>query len=79
MADGETFSNIDGFKQIALRNPEQVTRNIFNQVLTYATGATISFADRSEIDQMVEALAEHDYGFRSLIHAVVQSDIFLSK
>ncbi|MBT7864944.1 MAG: DUF1588 domain-containing protein, partial [Opitutales bacterium] len=79
MADGETFSNIDGFKQIALRNPEQITRNILNQVLTYATGATISFADRSEIDQVVEALADDDYGFRSLIHAAVQSDIFLSK
>jgi len=48
-------------------------------VMTYATGAEIEFGDRREIDQIVEMLEEDEYGFRSLIHAVTQSDIFLSK
>ena len=47
--------------------------------MTYSTGAEIEFADRREIDEIVEGLSEDDYGFRSLIHAVTQSDIFLSK
>ena len=79
MPDGESFDNIVGFKQLALADTEQIARNLVNQVTTYATGAEIEFADRREIDQIVKALAEDGYGFRSLIHAVAQSDIFLSK
>ena len=79
MADGQPFEDIEGFKKIVLADPEQITRNVLKQVLTYATGAEIEFGDRREIDAMVTNLAEHGYGFRSLIHAATQSDIFLSK
>jgi len=47
--------------------------------MTYATGAEIQFADRREIDQIVQALEDDNFGFRSLIHSVAQSHIFLSK
>lgn len=47
--------------------------------MTYATGAEIEFADRREVDQIVENLEGENYGFRSLVHAVTQSDVFLSK
>ena len=77
--NGKAFKDIYGFKEIALSDTDQITRNLVNQVMTYATGAEIEFADRREIDQIVEGLSEDDYGFRSLIHAVTQSDIFLSK
>ncbi len=79
MPDGRTFRDIKGFKELALSDVEQIARNLVNQVMTYATGAEIQFADRREIDQIVDALEEDEYGFRSLIHAVTQSDVFLSK
>jgi len=79
MRDGSSFENIVGFKELALSNTEQIARNLTNQVTMYATGAEIQFADRREIDQIVQVLANDDYGFRSLIHAVTQSGIFLSK
>ena len=79
MSDGKSFRNIVGFKELALSDTEQIARNLVNQVTMYATGAEIEFADRREIDQIVEALADDNYGFRSLIHAVTQSRIFLSK
>ena len=79
MPDGKSFENVVGFKELALSDTEQIARNLVNQVTMYATGAEIEFADRREVDQIVEALADDNYGFRSLIHAVTQSDIFLSK
>ncbi len=79
MHDGRSFSDIEGFKKLALSDTEQIARNLVNQVMTYATGAEIEFADRREIDQIVSELSKEDYGFRSLIHAVAQSEIFLSK
>lgn len=77
--DGRSFKNIEGFKALALSDLDQIAGNVVRQVITYATGAEITFADRREINRIVEALSQEGYGFRSLIHAVAQSEIFLSK
>jgi len=79
MPDGRSFKDIDGFKKLAISDAEQIARNLVNQVTTYATGAEIEFADRREVERIVADLTKDNYGFRSLIHAVTQSDIFLSK
>ena len=77
--DGRSFQDVEGFKALALSEIDKIAGNMVKQVITYATGAEITFADRREINRMVEALGAEDYGFRSLIHAVTQSNIFLSK
>lgn len=77
--DRGAFQDIDGFKEIILREPEQIARNLLQKTLTYATGAGIEFADRREIETMVDKLKRDDYGFRSIIHAAATSSIFLEK
>jgi hypothetical protein len=47
--------------------------------LTYATGGAPVSADKSEIESIVRAVRPKDYGFRSLVHEVVQSRLFQSK
>jgi hypothetical protein len=79
LPDGSTFRDIKDFKKLVLSHPDQIARNLVHQVMTYATGAEIQFADRREIDQIVQALEDDNFGFRSLIHSVAQSHIFLSK
>ena len=79
LPDGRSFEGIDGFKAMILAEPDQIARNLLEKTLVYATGASIEFADRREIDAMVADLARDNYGFRSIIHAAVQSDIFLEK
>jgi len=83
-ADGETpegqrFQNIDDYKQAILKDPDQLTRNLAEKLIVYATGAEISFADRAVVDQIVRDVRARNHGFRSLIHAVIQSPIFLEK
>lgn len=78
-ADGPSFDNVDGFKRMILAKPDQIARNLLEKTLVYATGASIEFADRREIDALVADLAHDQYGFRSIIHAAVQSSIFLEK
>jgi hypothetical protein len=36
-------------------------------------------ADRSDVNRIVADVASHGSGFRDLIHAVVQSDLFRNK
>tara|TARA_B110000037_G_scaffold212633_1_gene265602 strand:+ start:2103 stop:4472 length:2370 start_codon:yes stop_codon:yes gene_type:complete len=79
LPNGKSFSDVEGFKAMVLEHPDKIAKNVVEKVLTYATGASIEFADRREIKQIVKDLEDHEYGFRSLIHACVQSDIFLSK
>ena len=67
------------FKQLLLTEREQVLRSLAGKLLTYATGAGIRFSDRPEVERLTRAVADSDFGLRTLVHAVVQSDLFRSK
>ena len=38
MPDGQTFANIDEFKQLLLKDKDQLARALTEKLLTYATG-----------------------------------------
>jgi hypothetical protein len=83
-ADGETaegarFNDINDYKQLVLKDPDQLTRNLAEKLIIYSTGAEISFADRAVVEQIVRDVKNRNHGFRSLIHAVIQSPVFLYK
>lgn len=75
--DGKPFKNIDDYKKLLLADKDQIARNITRNLMIYATGADIQYADREVIEQIVGTLRKRDYGFQTLIHEVVQSRVFL--
>jgi len=77
--DGETFAGIRDYKRLLMKHEDKVARNFLNQLITYATGAEVQFADRDERDQILEAARARGYGLRQMIHALVQSEIFRNK
>jgi hypothetical protein len=79
MADGAKFENIDQFKKLLLRDPDQLARALATKLLTYATGGAPEPADRPQIDAIVASLRDKNYGLRSLVHEVVQSELFRRK
>lgn len=78
-ADGRKFEDIDQYKQLLLADKDQLARNLTQKVLIYATGGDIQFADREVVEQIVATLRSKNYGFRTLIHEIVQSRVFLNK
>jgi mono/diheme cytochrome c family protein len=78
-ADGRAFRNIEEYKQILLRDKDQLARNLATKLIIYSTGADIQFSDREVIEQLVAKSRADGYGFRSLLHDVVQSRLFLYK
>lgn len=76
---GQAFANIDEYKQLLLKDPDQLARNLVQKTITYATGAEPQFADRVTVEKIVRDLRERNAGFRSLLHAVIQSPVFLRK
>lgn len=79
MSNGESFQDIQQFKSLLMQQRDQVARNVAHQLVMFATGAAISFADRPVIESILERSREQHYGMRTLIHEIVQSPLFLRK
>lgn len=79
LPDGRAFNDIIDLRKHLLADPDQIARNLTQQLLTYATGAELSYADRREISQMVAESKLQKHGVRSLIHTISLSALFQSK
>ncbi|MBS0261218.1 MAG: DUF1592 domain-containing protein [Planctomycetes bacterium] len=79
LADGRAFQNIDELKRLLLSDPDAIARALARRLVTYATGAPPTTADDPQIDALVTAARQQNYGFRTLVHAVIQSDLFRRK
>ncbi len=79
MPDGTRFADIHEFKKILLRDETQLARNVATQLVTYATGAPVRFSDRGEIEKILARAQPSQFGIRTLILEVVQSELFLRK
>ena len=77
--DGKPFTTIKDFKKLLLEKSDEVTISLTGKLGTYATGAGISFADRSEIEKIAQRTKGKGGGFRTLIHEIVQSPLFQNK
>ena len=76
---GQTFADIRELRKVIAQNPAQLARGVTRHLVTYATGAPATRLDQPAIDAIVAASAKDNHGLRSLIHGVVQSDLFRSK
>jgi hypothetical protein len=79
LVDGRSFRDIDEYKELILEDKDQLARNLATKLLSYGTGASPNPLDNSEIDNIVTRVREKNYGFKSLIHAIVQSPLFQRK
>ncbi len=77
--DGREFADIYELKTILVGEEKLLAKNMTNQLVTYATGAPVSFGDRPEVEQILEKSEYSGYGIRTLIHQIVQSELFLHK
>ena len=56
-----------------------MARNFISQLVVYSTGGEIEFADRKDVAQIVGDLKDERYPIRTMIHEVVNSDLFRSR
>jgi hypothetical protein len=79
MWDGRRFRDIREFKQLLLQDEKLIARNLARQLVIYATGAPVRFSDRAAIEGILERAGVRDYGVRTLVDEIVQSELFLQK
>lgn len=77
--DGRTFRHLPDFKNLLLDQKDQFTRHLTERLLSYGAGRRIELLDRPRIDLIVDQVKKENYGMRTLLEAVVTSEIFLSR
>jgi Protein of unknown function (DUF1592)/Protein of unknown function (DUF1588)/Protein of unknown function (DUF1585)/Protein of unknown function (DUF1587)/Protein of unknown function (DUF1595)/Planctomycete cytochrome C len=79
LPDGRNFDDIRGLKRLLLADERQIARNLARQLIVFATGAPVRFGDRPELEQILDRALPSHYGVRSIIHEIVQSNLFQTK
>ena len=77
LLDGRTFREIRDFKTLLAADPRRLARNLLRQWTVYATGTPVRFADRAELERILDACAPAGYRARDLLSGLVASKIFL--
>ena len=77
--NGQRFNNISELKQLLVKKERAIAQNLLHQLIVYATGAPVTFGDRPVVDSILNQCEDSNYGVRSLIHALIQSKIFVNK
>jgi hypothetical protein len=77
--DGRRFADVHEFKRLLRGEEQQAARNLVNQLVLYATGVPARFSDRPARERLLDQARARDYGVRTLIHGIVQSELFRNK
>ncbi len=79
LPSGEKFADFPAFQKLLLAREDDVARGVAEKLLTFATGRELGFSDRPELARLVAASKSRGHPARELLHALIQSPIFLSK
>ena len=72
----DTIDSPRAFREALLSSGDEFVRTVTEKLLTYALGRGVDYYDWPTIRQIVRTLEAEDYGWSSLIGAIVRSDPF---
>jgi len=76
LADGRSFRDVRELKALLSADARTLARNLVGQFTLYATGTPVGFADRPDVDAILDACAADGYRTRDLLLGVVASPLF---
>ena len=79
LADGRTFAGPSELKELLSADHETLAGCLVSKLAAFGTGRSLEPGDRLAVDRIVAEAAPNGFGIRSLIHAIVQSDLFRDK
>ncbi len=79
LADGRAFRDITEMKAMLAADTRSLLRNLAQQLMVYATGREIAFADRAALSEIVARTEQQGGGIRTLLHELVRSPLFQTR
>jgi mono/diheme cytochrome c family protein len=75
----QSIDGMDGLKRFLLHSrQDQFVRATVSKLATFALGRPLSFADRADIDAITAQVRRDGDGLRTIVAAIIQSDLFQS-
>ena len=78
LPDGRQFSDITEFQTLAAAD-SRLLKNLAERLAVYGTGRGLAFGDRDQIFTIVTKTQSQGGGIRTLIHELVQSELFQTR
>lgn len=79
LPDGQKFQDVRELKRLLLKDERQIARNLTNQLIVFATGASVQFSDRPKVEALLDRAAGKGYGVKTLIQLIIESELFRNK
>jgi hypothetical protein len=79
LPSGEEVPDVRAYKAALVSRPELLARNLARKLITFATSVSSEASDELVIDHILERSKPSGYGIKSLLHEVVQSEVFNQK
>jgi len=79
LADGRACGSFEAFRDALLADPRALSRGLVRQLVLHATGAPVTAAEAGAVDAILGAAEAEGGGVRALLHAVVESPLFLEQ
>jgi hypothetical protein len=76
---GVEVADVRAYKAALAARPERLARCLVRKLATFATGAGVEVGDELIVDAILKKSQPSGFGLRSLIHEVVQSELFTLK
>jgi mono/diheme cytochrome c family protein len=76
---GVEVADVRAYKAALATRPEFLARSLVRKLSTFATGASVEVGDELVIDATLKKSQPSGFGLRTLIHEVVQSELFIRK
>ncbi|MEM0969800.1 MAG: DUF1588 domain-containing protein [Verrucomicrobiota bacterium] len=77
--EGETFTGINTFKNVMVKQEEQIARNLLHRLLIHATGGVATYSDRKVLEEILKDHADDGYKLQSLMLSLLDTPMFLQK
>ncbi|MSR42448.1 MAG: DUF1592 domain-containing protein, partial [Pedosphaera sp.] len=79
LADGRKFADIAEFQTLLASSPRPLLMNLAQQLTIYSTGRPLAFSDRAALNELVARTEKQGGGIRTLLHELVQSELFQNR
>lgn len=79
LPSGARYSNVEELKGLLGSQQHRLARELLESMLAYALGRTIEFSDADEVEQLLGKLEPEQFRVRSMVQAIVSSQLFQTK
>ena len=79
LPDERAFKDVTEFQTLLAADSGRLLKNLAQQLAIYGTGRDLAFSDRDQITSVIGNTQKNGGGVRTLIHELIQSELFQMK